>query len=660
MIKITLPDGSVREYESAAVTGTQIAESIGSGLAKAALAVTVDGVQRDLSDPITKDAAVSIITIDSEEGLEIMRHTVAAQVLARAVKNLYPKAKLAIGPTIDDGFYYDVLFEEPISSEDLPAIEKEMRRIVETHASIRKTLNTKAEALAAFNERGEDYKMEIISDSDQEDDFQLYAQGDTGFIDLCRGPHVPTLKHIGAFKLTKLAGAYWRGDANNEVLTRIYGTAWKNDKDLKAYLERLEQQKLRDHRKIGKEMELFTFYPETIGPGLPIWLPKGTIIRDELEKWAREEEYKEGYERVSTPEITKADLFEQSGHLPYYADDMYAPIDIDGDKYYLKPMNCPFHHHVYVAKPRSYRDLPLRVAEYGKCYRYEKSGGLSGLMRVRGMCMNDAHIYCRFDQAKDEFIKVMHLHARYYRTLGIADEDFRMRLSKPDMDKLDKYVDDPQSWIDALNLIREAMDESGLNYYEAEGEAAFYGPKVDFQIKNAIGVEYTMSTNQLDFLATQRFNLTYTGEDGADHPIYVIHRAPLGTHERFTAFLIEHFAGNFPLWLSPVQVVVTGIVDKHNPHVEKVYERLKLAGLRVEKDLRNEKVNYKIREHMHAKVSMVGVIGDKEAEEDTITIRRLGSNKQTSYKLDDFIKQCQEEIHTRALPPVSDEQQKAA
>jgi len=581
-------------------------------------------------------------------------------VLARAVKNLYPKAKLAIGPTIDDGFYYDVLFEEPISSEDLPAIEKEMRRIVETHASIRKTLNTKAEALAAFNERGEDYKMEIISDSDQEDDFQLYAQGDTGFIDLCRGPHVPTLKHIGAFKLTKLAGAYWRGDANNEVLTRIYGTAWKNDKDLKAYLERLEQQKLRDHRKIGKEMELFTFYPETIGPGLPIWLPKGTIIRDELEKWAREEEYKEGYERVSTPEITKADLFEQSGHLPYYADDMYAPIDIDGDKYYLKPMNCPFHHHVYVAKPRSYRDLPLRVAEYGKCYRYEKSGGLSGLMRVRGMCMNDAHIYCRFDQAKDEFIKVMHLHARYYRTLGIADEDFRMRLSKPDMDKLDKYVDDPQSWIDALNLIREAMDESGLNYYEAEGEAAFYGPKVDFQIKNAIGVEYTMSTNQLDFLATQRFNLTYTGEDGADHPIYVIHRAPLGTHERFTAFLIEHFAGNFPLWLSPVQVVVTGIVDKHNPHVEKVYERLKLAGLRVEKDLRNEKVNYKIREHMHAKVSMVGVIGDKEAEEDTITIRRLGSNKQTSYKLDDFIKQCQEEIHTRALPPVSDEQQKAA
>ena len=660
MIKITLPDGSVREYESAAVTGTQIAESIGSGLAKAALAVTVDGVQRDLSDPITKDAAVSIITIDSEEGLEIMRHTVAAQVLARAAKTLYPKAKLAIGPTIDDGFYYDVLFEEPISSEDLPAIEKEMRRIVETHAPIRKTLNTKAEALAAFNERGEDYKMEIISGSDQEDDFQLYAQGDTGFIDLCRGPHVPSLKHIGAFKLTKVAGAYWRGDSNNEVLTRIYGTAWKNDKDLKSYLERLEQQKLRDHRKIGKEMELFTFYPETIGPGLPIWLPKGTIIRDELEKWAREEECKEGYERVSTPEITKADLFEQSGHLPYYADDMYAPIDIDGDKYYLKPMNCPFHHHVYVAKPRSYRDLPLRVAEYGKCYRYEKSGGLSGLMRVRGMCMNDAHIYCRFDQAKDEFIKVMHLHARYYRTLGIADEDFRMRLSKPDMDKLDKYVDDPQSWIDALNLIREAMDESGLNYYEAEGEAAFYGPKVDFQIKNAIGVEYTMSTNQLDFLATQRFNLTYTGEDGADHPIYVIHRAPLGTHERFTAFLIEHFAGNFPLWLSPVQIVVTGIVDKHNLHVEKVYDRLKEAGLRVEKDLRNEKVNYKIREHMHAKVSMVGVIGDKEAEEDTITIRRLGSNKQTTYKMDEFIQQCQEEIRTRALPPLSDEQQKAA
>lgn len=665
MVKITLPDGSEKQFESASVTGTDIAASIGAGLAKAAIAIAVDGKELDLTHEISNDASVNILTLKDPRGLDAVRHSLTAQILARAVKELYPDAQLAIGPTIDNGAYYDIAFSTPISSTDLPAIEKKMQELINKNSAVTRQEWPAEKVKEYFASQGEGYKVQLVEDLIAKGNLidgkrlSVYLAHDPSnaaekfdFLDLCVGPHVQNFSQIKlAFKLTTLAGAYWRGDANNEQLTRIYMVAFPSQKELDDYLHMMEEAAKRDHRKIGKEMELFTFFPESIGPGLPLWLPKGTIIRDELEGWAREVEKAAGYERVVTPQITKESLFHQSGHLPYYAEDMYSPIDIDGDKYYLKPMNCPFHHHVYISKPRSYRDLPLRVAEYGNCYRYEAHGGLSGLMRVRAMCMNDAHLYCRFDQAKDEFIKVMHMHAHYYRTLGISDENFYMRLSMPDMAKLDKYVDDPQAWKDALSVIKAAMEESGLKYYEAAGEAAFYGPKVDFQAKTAIGVEYSISTNQLDFLATKRFNLTYTGEDGKDHPVYVIHRAPLGTHERFVAFLIEHFAGNFPLWLAPQQVVVSGIVEKHNDHVEKIVKRLKDAGLRAEGDYRNEKINYKIREHMHSKVTMVGVVGDKEAEEDTITIRRLGSEKQTNYKMEEFIAKCQEEIRTKALPP---------
>lgn len=661
MVKITLPDGSVKEFENA-VTGKEIAESIGAGLAKAAIAIRVNGKQDlDLCREISEDSKVSILTLKDDGGLDAVRHSMTAQILARAVKELYPDAQLAIGPTVENGAYYDIAFKEAISSDELPKIEKKMRQLVEKQSPVTRLEWPAEKVKDYFASKGEGYKVQLVQDLIAKGELidgerlSVYVAGDDpenfDFLDLCVGPHVENFKQIKlAFKLTNLAGAYWRGNADNEQLTRIYMVAFPNQKELDEYMHMMEEAAKRDHRKLGKELELFTFYPETIGPGLPLWLPKGTVIRDELENWAKEVERDHGYHRVVTPQITKEKLFYQSGHLPYYEEDMYAPIDIDGDKYYLKPMNCPFHHHIYISKPRSYRDLPLRVAEYGNCYRYEAHGGLSGLARVRGMCMNDAHIYCREDQAVDEFVKVMHMHAYYYRTLGIQEEDFYMRLSLPDMDNLKKYVDDEAGWLKALDLIKQAMDKSGLKYYEAEGEAAFYGPKVDFQAKSAIGVEYTISTNQLDFLATSRFDLTYKGEDGKDHPIYVIHRAPLGTHERFVSFLIEHFAGHFPLWLAPEQIVVSGIVEKHNDAVEKVVARLKKAGLRAEADLRNEKINYKIREHMHAKVNMVGVIGDKEAEEDTITIRRLGSDGQRNYKLDEFIAMCQEEISTKALP----------
>ncbi len=645
-IAITLPDGTVKTFTSG-VTGLEIAESIGAGLAKAAIAVSVNDKQRDLSDPIYDDASVSIITLKTDEGLEIMRHTVTAQLLARAVKNLYPSAKLAIGPTIENGFYYDVLFEEPISSEDLPIIEKEMRSIAETNAPITKTLNSKEDAIKAFKERGEDYKVKIIEDADQDDDFQLYQQGDSGFIDLCHGPHLPSLKHVGAFTLTKLAGAYWRGDSNNEMLTRIYGTAFATQKELDKHLFMLEEAKKRDHRKIGKEMGLYALEPEEIGVGLPLWMPKGEIIRSELENWVKQIEADAGYNAVRTPILGKAKLYETSGHLPYYKDDMYAPIQIEDEEYYLRPMNCPHHHYVYKQIPKSYRDLPYRVSEYGDVFRYESSGGLSGLMRARGFCINDAHIYCREDQVEEEFIKVLEMYRFYYEKLGITE--YQMRLSKAAKDK-SKFVDNWPEWEKTQNIARQAMEKIGFPFVEEEGEAAFYGPKIDVQIKSAIGTEYTISTNQLDFLASDRFNLTYTGEDGKEHPIYVIHRAPMSSHERMVGYLIEHYAGHFPLWLSPTQVVVSGIVDKHNDHVQKVVERLKAEGIRAEGDYRNEKINYKIREHMAAKVSMVAVIGDKEAENGQINIRRLGSKDQNTYDLEQFITDIKEEIATKALP----------
>lgn len=660
MINITLPDGQIRSFNEP-LSGIELARQISPNLAKAAVAMSVNGNLCDVYETISKDSSIVFLTTKDKVGLDIMRHTTAAQGLARAIKELFPKAKLAIGPTVDFGFYYDIELDSSISINDLPKIEATIQRIIDENNPIKRELWPAQQAIDYFAKKGESYKVEIIEDAVsknqllQNGSISVYRQvlkNGEDFIDLCRGPHLPSTGVISkSFKLSHIAGAYWRGDSSKKMLTRIYGLSFATNKELTEHLKMLAEASKRDHRKIGKELELFTIVPEVIGPGLPLWLPKGTIIRDELEKWAREEEAKDGYLRVVTPILTKENLYYCSGHLPYYKEDMYAPIEIEGERYYLRPMNCPHHHHVYLSKPHSYRDLPLRLAEYGNVFRYEAHGGLSGLMRTRGFCQNDAHIYCREDQAEEEFIKVMKLHERYYNVLGITD--FYMRLSKPDLNKIEKYINAPEKWIRALRIIESAMKKSGLPYEEAEGEAAFYGPKVDFQIKSAIKVEYTISTNQLDFLATERFNLSYKGEDGKDHPVYVIHRAPLGSHERFVAFLIEHFAGNFPLWLAPVQVVVTGVSEKHGKAVTDLVEKMRENSIRAEADLRDEKINYKIREHSLQKVPVILVLGDKEIENQTATMRRLGSTAQTTLPISEIISQLLKEIYTKKLPDIN-------
>ena len=647
-ITITLPDGKAMTF-ARGVTAGEVAAAIGPGLAKAALVAEVDGVQWDLFRPIEHDAKLRIITRKDTEALELIRHDMA-HVLAMAVQELYPGTQVTIGPAIEDGFYYDFARETPFTPDDLPRIEARMREIIARDLPTRREVWPRDKAIAHFKGMGEAYKAELIEGIPAGEEVSLYWHGD--WHDLCRGPHFASTAKIGdAFKLTKIAGAYWRGDSNNAQLQRIYGTAWRDKKELDAYLLRLEEQEKRDHRRIGKELELFTFSPD-VGAGLPLWLPNGMVIRQELEFLAVQEERKEGYKRVATPQITKEALFYRSRHLPYYKDDMYAPLDIDGENYYLRPMNCPFHHLVYGATRHSYRELPLRITEYAQDYRYEASGGLSGLMRVRGFCMNDAHIYCRHDQAKDEFVRVMHLHARYYDLMGI--KDYYMRFSLPDLNKLEKYVDQPDKWLTAMEIIKEAMKESGYPYVEARGEAAFYGPKVDFMIKSVIGTEYAISTNQLDFLATQTFNLTYIGEDGAEHPVYVIHRAPLGTHERFTAFLTEHYAGAFPVWLAPVQARVVPISEKANAYAEEVRRKLfeapvvnGTAGLRVDVDLSAERMQKKIRDAQLQKIPYMLVVGEREAAEGKVAVRLRSGKDLGPMALETFIARIKSEAESR-------------
>lgn len=664
MPTITLPDGSQRRFD-VPVTGADLAADIGAGLAKAAIAIRANGRDQDLSVPLEEDTDVAILTLKDPNGLDAGRHTLTAQGLARAVKELYPHAKLAIGPTIDAGFYYDIDFgDTPLSSDDLPKIEKRIKEIIKEDNPVTREEWPAEEVKQYFTDHKEPYKVELVEDLIAAGNtllghkLSVYRQSIKGredFIDLCVGPHAAsTGKLPAAFTLTSLAGAYWRGDAKNQQLTRIYGVAFADKKELAAHLHMLEEAKKRDHRKLGKELDIFEIRSDEIGNGLPLWLPNGMVIRQELEKLATEEERKEGYHQVSTPVLAKEDLYFQSGHLPYYEEDMYAAIQIDDERYRLKPMNCPHHHHCYAARPKSYRDLPYRIAEYGNVYRYEAHGALSGLMRVRGMCMNDAHIYCTFDQAKDEFIRVMYLHQRYYNLFGISDDDFYMRLSKPDMSKLDKYVDQPEEWEKALNIMVEAMKASGLKYVEADGEAAFYGPKVDFQIKNAIGVEYSISTNQLDFLATQRFNLTYTGEDGNNHPLYVIHRAPLGTHERFIAFLIEHYAGKFPTWLAPVQAMVIPITDDQIGYAEQVKKQLFEAdvptatgGLRVEIDDASERMQKKILLAQQRKIPYMLVVGKQEAKDKTVAVRLRNGTDLGALPVEQVISRLRAEIINR-------------
>jgi len=641
-IKITLPDGNSLNVDKG-TTGYQIAQDISQSLADQSIAVVLNDQVCDISLPIDSDSSIKIIKKQNDEALELIRHD-CAHVMAEAVQELYPGTQVTIGPAIDHGFYYDFAREKAFTTDDLEKIEKRMCQIIEKAEPFVREVWDRNDAVNHFKKIGENYKAEIISDLPKNEDVTIYKQGK--WLDLCRGPHLPTTKHIGtSFKLMKVAGAYWRGDENNEMLTRIYGTAWRTDKELRTYLNMLVEAEKRDHRKIGKEMKLFTF-DEEVGPGLPLWLPNGSVIIEELEKLAKDTEEKAGYSRVKTPHITKGSLYEKSGHLSHYKDSMFPAMDIDGNEYYLKPMNCPHHHKIYASSPRTYKELPLRLCEYGTCYRYEKSGQLFGLMRVRSMQMNDAHIYCTEEQFKDEFLAVCEMYLKYFKIFGI--EKYEMRLSLHDSDKLgEKYVDEPKLWIKTENLVREALEKGKLNFVEIPGEAAFYGPKIDVQVWSAIGKEFTLATNQVDFAIPSRFGLTYIDKDNKGQTPLCIHRAPLGTHERFIGFLIEHYAGNFPLWLSPVQVMIIPISDKFNDYANSVYNELKDNKIRVELDSRSEKMGAKIRNAEISKIPIMIIVGEKEQNDHMISIRRKFSGNQGSMKLEEFLSLINSEIKSR-------------
>ena len=633
-MNITLPDGSIRKLKEGS-TGLDLAMDIGPGLAKAAIAVTVNGDQKDLCDPIEGDAEVSIITVDSSEGLEIMRHTLTAQVLARAVKNLYPDTKLAIGPTIINGFYYDFEFAKPISPDDLQKIEKEMRKIIDIKSSIRKTLHSKEDAIKVFKDKGELYKESIIQESDQEDNFQLYFQDDNEFVDLCRGPHLPNLKHIGSFKLTKLAGAYWKGDSNNKMLTRIYGTAWKNDKDLNAYLHSIEEAEKRDHRKLGKEMNLFHFQEEA--PGMVFWHPNGWTIYRLLQEFIRNKLQKYDYKEINTPQVVDRKLWEASGHWDKYRENMFI-TEIDEEHANekrtnaLKPMNCPCHVQVYNQGLKSYRDLPLRYAEFGSCHRYEASGTMHGLMRVRGFTQDDGHIFCTEEQIESETKLFIQLLSDIYKDLGF--EKFDIKLStRPEI-----RVGSDEVWDKAENALESAIKKLDLPYEVEEGDGAFYGPKLDFVLTDAIGREWQCGTFQADFNLPDRLEAEFIGEDGQKHTPVMIHRAVLGSFERFIGVLIENYSGKLPFWLAPVQVAVATIVSDVDDYAAEVINLLENAGIRCHSDFRNEKISYKVREHSSAKVPVIMALGKREKESSSVSIRRIGSDKTESMGLNEALK----------------------
>ena len=633
-MNITLPDGSVRDLKPGS-TGQDLANDIGPGLAKAAIAVSVNGIQKDLSDPINEDSEVSIITIDSEDGLEIMRHTLTAQVLARAVQNLYPGTKLAIGPTIKDGFYYDFEFKKPISPDDLEKIEKEMVKIINSKSSITKKLYSKKDAIAVFKSKKETYKESIIEESDQADDFQLYYQDDNEFVDLCRGPHLPSLKHIGSFKLTKLAGAYWKGDSKNKMLTRIYGTAWKNDKDLKAYLHSLEEAEKRDHRKLGKEMSLFHFQEEA--PGMVFWHPNGWTIYRLLEDFIREKLSDYGYQEIRTPQVVDRKLWEASGHWDNYRENMFI-TEIDEEHANekrtnaLKPMNCPCHVQVYNQGLKSYRDLPLRFAEFGSCHRYEASGTMHGLMRVRGFTQDDGHIFCTEEQIESETKLFIELLSNIYKDLGFDSFDIKLS-TRPEV-----RVGSDEVWDKAEQALESAIKKLDLPYTLEEGDGAFYGPKLDFVLTDAIGREWQCGTFQADFNLPERLEAEYVGEDGKKHIPVMIHRAVLGSFERFIGVLIENYSGKLPFWLAPVQVVVASITSDVDDYAEKVALALEEKGIRCSLDLRNEKISYKVREHSSTKTPVIMALGKREQESNSVSVRRIGSNNNESISLEQVLK----------------------
>ena len=643
-ITITLPDKSTRQYDEG-VTALQIATSIGERLANDTVAATVNDNLVDATIPIMDDADLIIHTGDSKIGHEVLLHS-AAHLMAQAVKKFWPTSQMTIGPVIENRFYYDFDIEGTFSDEDLLKIEEEMHNIAKENHDVSREDLSRDEAIKLFSKLNENYKVEIINEIDESDRITAYKQGD--FIDLCRGPHTPNTGNLKYFKLLSTSGAYWRGNENNKMLQRIYGTAFSKKSELKKYLNFLEEAKKRDHRKIGKELEIFTF-DEEVGPGLPLWLPNGGVILNELESLAKETEDRYGYHQVRTPHLTKGDLYKKSGHLELYKDAMYPAMDVDGIDYYVKPMNCPHHHKIYAASPKSYRDLPYRISEYGTCYRYEKSGQLFGLMRVRSMQMNDAHIYCSKNDFSQEFLDVCKMYLEYFDIFGI--EKYEMRLSVHDKEGLGKkYIDEPDLWIETENIVRRTLTEGKINFTEISGEAAFYGPKVDVQVWSAIGKEFTLATNQVDFAIPKRFGLSYTDQDGKEKTPLCIHRAPLSTHERFVGFLIEHYGGDFPVWLSPIQIAILPVSEKTNHYAYEVDKQLTQAGFRTTIDDKPDKIGSKIRNAELNKIPIMAVIGEKEAQNNTLSIRRRFVGDQGELSIDKIINDLTKEIKQRSQP----------
>ncbi|MGE7715466.1 threonine--tRNA ligase [Priestia megaterium] len=639
VIKMTFPDGAVKEYPKGSST-EDIAASISPGLKKKALAGKVNGELLDLRTPIEEDGSLEIITQDAPEALEIMRHS-TAHLMAQAIKRLYKdtKVQLGVGPVIENGFYYDIDMEESITPEDLGKIEKEMKKIINSNIEIERKEVSREEAIQLFKEVGDELKLELIDAIPAGEKVAIYQQGE--FFDLCRGVHVPSTGKIKEFKLLSVAGAYWRGDSDNQMLQRIYGTAFFTKADLDEHLRLLEEAKERDHRKLGKELNLFT-NSQKVGQGLPLWLPKGATIRRIIERYIVDKEVSLGYQHVYTPVLGSVELYKTSGHWEHYQDDMFPAMEMDNEDLVLRPMNCPHHMMVYKQGIHSYRELPIRIAELGTMHRYEMSGALSGLQRVRGMTLNDAHIFVRPDQIKEEFIRVVRLVEAVYKDFGF--ENYSFRLSYRDPADTEKYFDDDAMWEKAQSMLKDAMDELDLDYYEAEGEAAFYGPKLDVQVKTALGKEETLSTVQLDFLLPERFDLTYVGEDGKQHRPVVIHRGVVSTMERFVAFLIEEYKGAFPTWLAPVQVQVIPVSPTvHLEYAKEVQEQLQLAGIRVELDSRDEKIGYKIREAQMQKIPYMLVVGDKEVEDKAVNVRKYGEQNSKTVDFQAFLQNVKAE-----------------
>ncbi|MFN4007465.1 MAG: threonine--tRNA ligase [Chitinophagaceae bacterium] len=642
MIKITFPDGAIREYE-AGVSALEIAKSISEGLARKVLAAKVNNEVWDATRTITTDATLNLLTWEDADGKSTFWHS-SAHLMAEAVEALYPGVKFWVGPAIDRGFYYDMdLGDRKLSEADLEAIEKKMAELAKQQNTYLRKEISKSEAIQYFTAKGDEYKLDLLQNL-EDGNITFYTQGN--FTDLCRGPHIPTTAPIKAIKLTNVAGAYWKGDEKNKQLTRVYGITFPNQKELDEYLALLEEAKKRDHRKLAKELSLYIFDDDT-GSGLPLWLPNGAIIVEELEKLAKETEEDAGYKRVVTPHIAKESMYLTSGHLPYYKDSMFPPMEMDGERYYLKAMNCPHHHKIFDAEPRSYRDLPFRIAEYGTCYRYEQSGELFGLMRVRMLHMNDGHLYCSKEQFFEEFKAVNEMYLKYFKIFGI--DKYVMRLSLHAPEKLgQKYVNEPELWLETEAMVRQVLIETGTPFIEVPDEAAFYGPKIDVQIYSVIGREFTLATNQVDFSSGKRFNLSFTNKNNEPETPLIIHRAPLGTHERFIGFLLEHYAGKFPVWLSPLQVKILPISDKFLPYAQQVEAALKAHRVRVAIDDRSEKIGKKIREAELSRVPYMLVVGEKDMNEGNVSVRRQGQGDVGAMPIASFVQQIVTEIKERS------------